>query len=134
VAEMVLSHCVNKSDSTGTCLGTPDYITYSFEFLDDFYTPYKSIKEFFKYVRQKKSTSDDIDVSGPNGPVISNNNNGEELETLPATESNLTPHRRGRSDTTDTYILIEQDEDSKESWLQPHYNAENHVLNLMVSV
>jgi len=112
VAEMVLSRCVTKPDITGTGCRTPDHVTYSFEFLDDFYTPYKSIKGFFKHVRQKKFTSDEtLEQSFDNNnfdlPLTSAGNNSE---------------------------VVEQDQGSKESWLQRHYRAENHVLNLMVSV
>ena len=82
------------------------------------------------------SASAAIDVNGLNRLVISNNNVGEELETLPVTESNsmlLKPV----GNNSEVYMmdrLTKQDQDSKENWLQRHYNAENHVLNLMVSV
>jgi len=119
VAEMVLSRCVTKNDktnSTGTGHRTPDHITYSFEFLDDFYTPYKGIKGFLKHVGLIKFTSDNrLEQPSDNHDLA------------------MTPLRNNSEADTIDRRHSEQDQDNKGIWLQRHYNAENHVLNLMVS-
>lgn len=122
VAEMVLSRCVSTNyitDSTGH--KTPDQITYFFGFLDDFDTPYRNIKDFMKHMGLVQSTS--------NTHTSEQYFNYDALALAPTENNN---NSKIESNTIDR--LMEQDHDSEESWLQQHYNTENHVLNLMVSV
>ena len=117
MAEVALSRCVsvNYTDSRGHRM--LHHITYSFEFIDDYVAQYSNMKGFMRHIGLKSQRM----------PV-----NEQSLDSVMYTFS-----PSGNIDS-DTITRLQQqdstdDDDDAEAWMQSSYNAENHVLNLMVS-
>ena len=122
MAEMALSRCVStkyQTDSRG--YRTPEHITYSFELMDDFCVPYSNIKGFMKHIGLLQYTQNSLPT--------------DHVQSLDANSFTLrsTGKSANKIDSDTVTRLLEQDEDS-EKWMQSDYDADNHVLNLMVSV
>lgn len=121
MAEVALSRCVStnyNTDSRGH--RSVDHITYSFEFIDDFDTPYTTIAGFMRHIGVLKSTSMmQLDNQSLDGDVFAmrfiGNNPEDKIDS-------------------NTITRLQEQGGCNEEWMQSSYNVENHVLHLMVSV
>ena len=127
MAEVALSHCVcanYNTDSRGH--RRVDHITYLFEFIDDFDVPYSTIKGFLKHTGLIKSTPTmQLDDQSLDDQSL----DGDDVFTLRYTGKDT-----GKIDSNTVTRLQPGQDDHDEEWMQSSYNAENHVLHLMVSV
>ena len=121
MAEMALFRCVTmtyKTDDIGH--RKPEHITYSFEFVDDFDVPYKSVKDFMRHIGlmqhlPKSLFPEQQSLDGNSFKLQSTLNNTNRLES-------------------DTIARLIHRDDNDDKWLQQEYESENHVLRLMVRV
>ena len=115
MAEVALSRCVsvNYADSRGHRL--LHHITYSFEFIDDFVAPYGTMKGFMSHLGL---TSRQMSVNEQSSDTVM---------------YMFSPSEKVDSDTITRLQHQDDDDNDAEAWMQSNYNAENHVLNLMVS-
>ena len=121
MAEVALSRCVSvnyNTDSKGH--RRVDHITYSFEFIEDFDTPYTTIAGFLRHIGVLKSASMmQLDDQSSDSDVFTmrfiGNNPGDKIDS-------------------NTVTRLQEQDYCNEEWMQSSYNAENHVLHLMVSV
>ena len=124
MAEFVLSRCVTvkyKTDAMGH--RTPEHITYSFEFADDFDIPYNSIKDFMRHVGLMQRLPKMLPLEQQS---LVEGNDFKLQSTLKNTN-------KLDSDTI-TRLNRQDDDDDDNKWLQQEYKSENHVLHLMVRV
>ena len=123
MVEFALSRCVTvkyKTDAMGR--RTPEHITYSFEFVDDFDIPYNSIKDFMRHVGLMQRLPNTL-TPEQQSLVIGND------FRLQSTVKNT-----NKLDSDTITRLNRQDDDDDNKWLQQEYKSENHVLHLMVRV
>lgn len=117
---MALSRCVSVSyntDSSGH--RTPERITYSFEFVDDFDVPYSTIKGFLEHIGILQYT-----------PNMFLSDQSSDTNTFMLRSTGKSTNRI----ESDTVTRLLQQDDNNEKWMQSDYDAENHVLRLMVSI
>ena len=121
MAEVALSHCASvnySNDSSGH--RSVDHITYSFEFIDDFDAPYTTIADFMRHIGVIKST-----------PMMQSDNQSLDSDVITMRFIGNNP---GDTIDSNTVTRLQEQDDCNEEWMQSSYNAENHVLHLMVSV
>ena len=127
MAEVALSHCVcanYNTDSRGH--RRVDHITYLFEFIDDYDVPYSTIKGFLKHTGLIKST--------PTMQLDDQSLDDQSLDGDDVFALRYTGKDTGKIDSNTVTRLQQGQDDHDEEWMQSSYNAENHVLHLMVSV
>ena len=123
MAEIALTHCVDTEYMDDVKCGhqIPNELTYSFDLIDDFSVPYNSIRGFIEHIgliSSPKRTADDIQLA----PLSNSGSHSDLAYRL------IEPGDNENCDSDG----IELGDDSKK-WMQSDYNAENHVLHLMVS-
>ena len=122
MAEMVLSRCVTmryKTDDMGS--RTPEHITYSFEFVDDFDVPYRSVKDFMRHIGLTQHLPKSL---FPEQRSLEFSNSFKLQSTL----------KNNNKLESDTIARLIQQDDNDDKWLQQEYDSGNHVLRLMVRV
>ena len=122
MAEMVLSRCVTmryKTDDMGS--RTPEHITYSFEFVDDFDVPYRSVKDFMRHIGLMQHLPKSL---FPEQRSLEFSNSFKLQSTL----------KNNNKLESDTIARLIQQDDNDDKWLQQEYDSGNHVLRLMVRV
>lgn len=120
MAEIALTHCVDTQYMTDVKCGhqIPNELSYSFDLIDDFYVPYNSIRGFIEHIgliSSPKRTADDYPLAS-----LSNSESDPDLVT------SLIEPENCDSDGSELG-------DNSKKWMQSDYNAENHVLHLIVS-
>ena len=122
MAEVALTRCVcinYKTDIKGH--RRVDHVTYLFEFIDDFDVPYRTIMGFMKHIGLVRST--------PSIPLDDQSMADADAFTL----RSMTGKKSGKIDS-DTVTRLQEQDDYNVDWMQSTYNAENHILHLMVSI
>ena len=129
VAEVALYHCVQR-EYTINDKGSSEVtkIEYSYEFLDDYFTPVPTMSMFVNQMspwKNKKETDFE-------GSIAQNSNCDVPLKPIPTVQG--PPYVAVSSEDLRHLENVMGNNDGQESWLQEKYDSQNHPLELMVRI